>query len=62
VFATHGSARIALHVEPENHASVRVAEKCGFVRLPGTIKGVEGRDLWVFRLARPRRAPPRLRA
>jgi RimJ/RimL family protein N-acetyltransferase len=52
-FATHGPARIALHAEPENHASIRVAEKCGFVRLPGTIKGLDDRDLWVFQLARP---------
>jgi RimJ/RimL family protein N-acetyltransferase len=52
-FATHGASRIALHAEPENHASVRVAAKCGFVRLPGTIKGLDDRDLWVFQLARP---------
>jgi RimJ/RimL family protein N-acetyltransferase len=52
-FATHDPARLALHAEPANHASVRVAEKCGFVRLPGTIRGVDDRELWVFELARP---------
>jgi RimJ/RimL family protein N-acetyltransferase len=52
-FATFGPARIALHAEPENHASLRVAEKCGFVRVSGTIKGADDRDLWVFELARP---------
>jgi hypothetical protein len=30
-----------------------VAEKCGFVRVPGSIKGGDGRDLWVFELQRP---------
>jgi hypothetical protein len=30
-----------------------VAEKCGFVRLPGRIRGGDGRDLWVFELLRP---------
>jgi RimJ/RimL family protein N-acetyltransferase len=57
-FAVHAPARIALHVEPENRASVRVAEKCGFVRLPGMIKGLEDRDLWVFQLARPTHGSP----
>jgi RimJ/RimL family protein N-acetyltransferase len=45
--------RLALHAEPANVASVRVAEKSGFVRVPGLIKGVDDRDLWIFELARP---------
>jgi RimJ/RimL family protein N-acetyltransferase len=52
-FATHAPARLALHAEPGNRASRRVAEKCGFVRVPGTIKGGDGRDLMVFELQRP---------
>jgi RimJ/RimL family protein N-acetyltransferase len=52
-FATLGSSRIALHAEPDNIASRRVAEKCGFLRVPGTIMGADDRDLWVFELARP---------
>ena len=54
-FETLGPARIALHAEPANVASCRVAEKCGFERAPGTIKGADNRDLWVFELARPGR-------
>ena len=52
-FATLGPTRIALHAEPDNLASRRVAEKCGFMRVPGTILGADDRDLWVFELARP---------
>jgi RimJ/RimL family protein N-acetyltransferase len=52
-FETFRPARIALHAEPGNVASCRVAEKCGFVRARGTIKGADDRDLWVFELARP---------
>jgi RimJ/RimL family protein N-acetyltransferase len=52
-FETFGPARIALHAEPGNLASRRVAEKCGFVRVSGTIVGANDRDLWVFELARP---------
>ena len=52
-FETFGPPRIALHAEPGNVASRRVAEKCGFVRVSGTIKGADDRDLWVFELARP---------
>ena len=33
---------VALHAEPANHASRRVAEKCGFVRVPGIIMLVPG--------------------
>jgi RimJ/RimL family protein N-acetyltransferase len=51
-FATLAPLRLALHAEPANHASRRVAEKCGFVRVPGTIKGAGDRDLWVFELQR----------
>lgn len=51
-FAAFGLARLALHAEPANHASLRVAEKCGFVRVPGVIKGAADRDLWIFELAR----------
>jgi RimJ/RimL family protein N-acetyltransferase len=52
-FATFAPPRLALHAEPGNLASRRVAEKCGFVRVPGVIKGADGRDLWVFELQRP---------
>jgi RimJ/RimL family protein N-acetyltransferase len=52
-FATLAPVRLALHAEPANHASRRVAEKCGFARVPGIIKGGDGRDLWVFELQRP---------
>jgi RimJ/RimL family protein N-acetyltransferase len=51
-FETFQGSRIALHAEPENLASVRVAEKSGFVRVPGTIRGLEDRELWVFELQR----------
>jgi RimJ/RimL family protein N-acetyltransferase len=51
-FETFGASRIALHAEPENLASMRVAEKAGFVRVPGSIRGLEGRELWVFELQR----------
>jgi RimJ/RimL family protein N-acetyltransferase len=52
-FATFGPGRLALHAEPANRASCRVAEKCGFVRVAGSIVGADDRDLWVFELARP---------
>jgi RimJ/RimL family protein N-acetyltransferase len=52
-FERFGSARLALHAEPGNLASVRVAEKSGFVRVPGLIRGADERDLRVFELARP---------
>jgi RimJ/RimL family protein N-acetyltransferase len=52
-FATLAPPRLVLHAEPANLASRRVAEKCGFVRVPGSIKGGDGRDLWVFELLRP---------
>jgi RimJ/RimL family protein N-acetyltransferase len=52
-FATFGSSRLALHAEPDNRASCRVAEKCGFMRVPGTILGADDRDLWVFERERP---------
>jgi RimJ/RimL family protein N-acetyltransferase len=52
-FVTYGPARIALHAEPANVASCRVAETCGFVRRAGTIKGADDRDLAVFELVRP---------
>jgi RimJ/RimL family protein N-acetyltransferase len=58
VFATYGPSRIALHAEPVNVASCRVAEKCGFERVAGSIKGVDDRDLWVFELARPAQEGP----
>ena len=51
-FETFRSPRLALHAEPDNLASVRVAEKSGFVRVPATIKGLEDRELWVFELQR----------
>jgi RimJ/RimL family protein N-acetyltransferase len=51
-FATLGPSRLALHAEPDNRASCRVAEKCGFERVAGTIKGADDRDLWVFELRR----------
>jgi RimJ/RimL family protein N-acetyltransferase len=51
-FETFRPPRLALHAEPENRASVRVAEKSGFVRMPGTTKGLDDRDLWVFELQR----------
>jgi RimJ/RimL family protein N-acetyltransferase len=51
-FETFQPPRLALHVEPENLASLRVAEKSGYVRVPGTIRGLEGRELWVFELQR----------
>lgn len=51
-FETFQPPRLALHVEPENLASRRVAEKSGYVRVPGTIRGLEGRELWVFELQR----------
>jgi RimJ/RimL family protein N-acetyltransferase len=51
-FATRATPRLALHAEPANVASRRVAEKCGFVRVPGSISSGDGRDLWVFELLR----------
>jgi RimJ/RimL family protein N-acetyltransferase len=51
-FETFQASRIALHAEPGNLASMRVAEKAGFVRVPGSIRGLEGRALWVFELQR----------
>jgi RimJ/RimL family protein N-acetyltransferase len=51
-FETFQPPRLALHAEPENLASVRVAEKSGFVRVPATIRGLEDRELWVFELQR----------
>lgn len=52
-FARFALARLALHAEPANRASVRVAEACGFVRVPGSITGADDRELWVFELERP---------
>jgi RimJ/RimL family protein N-acetyltransferase len=51
-FATFEPDCIALHAEPANLASCRVAEKAGFVRTPGTITGAADRELAIFE-ARP---------
>jgi RimJ/RimL family protein N-acetyltransferase len=60
-FRTFACPRLALHVEEGNLASRRVAEKCGFEQVEGTIMGVADRELWVFELPRDadalRRAP-----
>jgi RimJ/RimL family protein N-acetyltransferase len=53
-FRTFACERLALHAEPGNLASRRVAEKCGFTRVEGaSIMGVHDRELWVFELQRP---------
>jgi RimJ/RimL family protein N-acetyltransferase len=52
-FERYGMPRLALHAEPFNTASVRVAERSGFMRVPGVIKGADHRDLWIFELERP---------
>jgi RimJ/RimL family protein N-acetyltransferase len=60
-FRTFACPRLALHAEEGNIASRRVAEKCGFERVEGTIMGVDDRELWVFERRRDgdalRRAP-----
>ncbi|MEO9176589.1 MAG: GNAT family N-acetyltransferase [Gaiellales bacterium] len=60
-FRTFACPRLALHAEQGNIASRRVAEKCGFARVDGTVLGVADRELWVFELWREadalRRAP-----
>jgi RimJ/RimL family protein N-acetyltransferase len=53
-FRTFACERLALHVEPGNLASRRVAEKCGYTQVEGArIIGVDDRELWVFELQRP---------
>jgi RimJ/RimL family protein N-acetyltransferase len=56
-FETFQPPRLALHAEPENLASVRVAEKSGFMRVPRTIRGLDDRELWVFELPRESERP-----
>jgi RimJ/RimL family protein N-acetyltransferase len=56
-FERYGMPRLALHAEPSNTASVRVAERSGFTRVPGVIPGADHRELWIFELERPEPDP-----
>jgi RimJ/RimL family protein N-acetyltransferase len=58
-FETFDPACIALHAEAANLASCRVAEKAGFVRIPGTVWGAADRELAVFEVRRDRPEQPR---
>jgi RimJ/RimL family protein N-acetyltransferase len=51
-FDTHALAAIAAFARPDNAASIRVLEKCGF-RLLGWAQALERNRYEVRRLARP---------
>jgi RimJ/RimL family protein N-acetyltransferase len=51
-FLTFACTRLELRAEPTNAASTRVAAKCGYVRVPGSVMGAGDRELWVFQRQR----------
>jgi RimJ/RimL family protein N-acetyltransferase len=51
-FLTFACSELELRAEPTNIASTRVAARCGYLRMPGSVVGAGDRELWVFRRQR----------